>query len=737
MAAVAEVKQRRGLIERLKHFVGERYGVNPGGAFTVPINNGDSETLAPSLRRSLENAHKNPIVASVVTWLVNQGSTTPLMMRRTPDEEETQVFQRHDLLSLLRSPSEFLSGRELLAVSERDMLVRGQTFWHKDRIRSGQIDGLTFLPAGLVEVKGSRERLISQYLYKPGGNQVPIPYEPEEIVHIRIEPDPLDPKNGLPPLVALARALMIEDQAEDYTSTFLTEVGTAGGFLTPPSDIVLTEDVAKATRDYIQKEFKGSKRGTLGVLRAAMNFIRTAIDPKSVGTHDTHNMVVELICAVYGVHPVIVGLGAGNAQSRVGAATKELERAAWTNRVIPLQDTIAEQIGRQLLPEFVPEDEIEEWEVTWNRSNVMSLQPDLFREAQRWALNFRSGIASRYDAKRGQNLDATDADKFYLLPTNVVPIPEGTPPPPPAPPPTEEPAPEPEPDREQPPTDDDDGEERSMSARIIADLGRSKADLDGEQRTLLLALAADADTLFERFSDELTDAFEELGSLAVEAFWVAEGGDSVRSMGAGPRIKQEIDEDEVADEVRRILRALAIRQWEQAALIPAWDGHTLRTLNLTVGTVNSTLGLQVNIPDPTARRLLAEGGTRRGLIDFDRQTREALFRALFEGRSNGEGPIALARRIREQVPAGPFANAGSKYRAELIARTETANAQNISAVATYQEAGVFAGLLISDGDYDEECAAMDGRRVSFEEFETIGPTAHPNCTRSVAPVREL
>ena len=33
-----------------------------------------------------------------------------------------------------------------------------------------------------------------------------------------------------------------------------------------------------------------------------------------------------------------------------------LERAAWANGIIPLQDTIAEQIERQLLPDFEPEN---------------------------------------------------------------------------------------------------------------------------------------------------------------------------------------------------------------------------------------------------------------------------------------------------------------------------------------------------------------------------------------------
>ena len=76
---------------------------------------------------------------------------------------------------------------------------------------------------------------------------------------------------------------------------------------------------------------------------------------------DTLNTSEARICGALGVHPVVLGLGAGSAQSRVGAATTELERAAWNNSIIPLQDTISQQITRQLIPEFVPEEEIDEW----------------------------------------------------------------------------------------------------------------------------------------------------------------------------------------------------------------------------------------------------------------------------------------------------------------------------------------------------------------------------------------
>ena len=729
------------LFDRLKAFTYNRGAVLPGGTTTIPADNTtDAEDgLSDATRRALRNARNNPTVFSVVDWLANQISTAPMLLRRKLPNGDTEVVEMHELLDLLISPSDFLSGRELLSVSSWDMLIKGQTFWRKDRVRAGLLSSLTFLPAGEVEVIGPRDRdpLITEYKWTVAGSAVPIIYQVDEIVHIRLTPDPLDPKNGLPPLVALARALLLNNKSNDYTSIFLSEIGSAGGFLMPPAEAgVLSEEVAKATRQYIQNEFRGSKRGTLGVLRATMEFIRTAVDPTTAGTRHVYDEVTELICSVFGVHPAILGLGAGNAQSRVGAALTELERAAWNNRVIPLQDTITEQIGRQVLPEFVPEAEVRQWTLGWDRSNVYSLQPDMLREAQRMSVLVNSGIATRYMALDGLNLPADDSDKVLVIrggttfvrPEDALAEQE-----------RRQQAAQQIAESQQPPsdTDDEDGNgdgqaaSQSLVTKTILHLAKTKAVFSDQQRRVLIALARDAEILFDQFSTDLEAAFEDLGERAVEAFWAMEGGEFVLST---RRVVQQKQGPEITQEVNQIMRSLNISSWEQGQLIPAWDGHTLRTLNTTVGTINSTLGLEVNIPDPVSRDILGKGGQRRGLVDFTGQTRTSLFQALEEGRANGEGPFQLARRIRDQVPAGPFPHAGSGYRAQLIARTETAYAQNTSSLEVYKQAGaVFSGVIISDGDYDPACAALNGVTVTFAEFDMIGPIEHPQCVRAIAP----
>ena len=734
-------KTRLGFLRHvpgLKNFVYVRSdGTRTDATTTMPGGSDDATTFTVSLRRARERSYENPIVCAVVNWIIEQASTSPLeLTRTTEDGEDVEVITEHPLLDRLERPSEFMSGDELQAVTISDMLHWGQAFWRKVRERSGQITALSFLPAGCVRVYGAGDTgvnsddptRITHYTYQPKGRP-PVRYEVDEIVHIRLRPNPRDPKNGESPLDCVAAELLADNQSGNFTSHSLANGGAPGGFLTPPGDIILTEEVVEATADYVKQEFSGNKRGEIGVLRARMEFVKTVLSPEEMSVRTIQSTSEERICGVLGVHPVIVGLGAGSAQSRVGAATKELERAAWTNRIIPLQNTIAQQIARQLLPNYLEDqDNLEEWDLQWNRSQVLSLQPDLLREAQRWAILGRAGLAQRYDARVSMSLPTDDSDRVYLIPTNLTPVPAGQ-----LPPPAEAVADDPETESGEEAAERDN---RTWVLKALDKIAGTKATLTDRQRAVLRALTRDYDDLVREFTGELQEALDELGRLAEEAFLVSVEAENI--LNGSSRAKQT--DAEINRQVNRVMAALNIEAWEQQTLAPAWDGSTLRTIQTTVGTLNGTLGLNVSLPDPLQREILAAGGTRRGLIDFTAQARESLFRTIHAGRSEGIGPRALGRRIRAQVPAGRFVNAGSVYRSELIARTETSFAQNDSAIATYTEADGIDQIQIVDAqlgdETDDACVQIDGLVVSIEEAQSIDRLQHPACTRDFLPYFE-
>jgi hypothetical protein len=236
------------------------------------------------------------------------------------------------------------------------------------------------------------------------------------------------------------------------------------------------------------------------------------------------------------------------------------------------------------------------------------------------------------------------------------------------------------------------------------------------------------DGLGRAFAGELMDLFTELGEDAARAYLAAE-------LSSETDVIATKQDDDV---VRRIMRQIGVGKFNEEKLRPLYEAQYEKIADETVGTVNRVFELNVNLPDEAARNIIREGGMRAGLVDVEAGTRSALFRSLAESRELGEGPAAAARRIRDLVPAGRYSNAGARYRSQLIARTETKYAQNVSAMSAYKASGVVQGLLAYDGQgsgtSDAECQSRDGVTFTFAEADTELASEHPNGTLSFAPV---
>ena len=174
-----------------------------------------------------------------------------------------------------------------------------------------------------------------------------------------------------------------------------------------------------------------------------------------------------------------------------------------------------------------------------------------------------------------------------------------------------------------------------------------------------------------------------------------------------------------------------------AALLKDFEGHAHRVMEATVGSIRTSTGLAVSIPDHVARNIVAKGGTHLLSMDIQGQTRKSLFQALAESRAAGHHPSSAATRrlIQEHVTAGRFVKAGSKYRARLIARTETMYAQNESALATYEASDAVQQVEVADdmmGHGDADCSARAGTIMSISESRNVRD--HPNGTLRFLPV---
>ena len=140
--------------------------------------------------------------------------------------------------------------------------------------------------------------------------------------------------------------------------------------------------------------------------------------------------------------------------------------------------------------------------------------------------------------------------------------------------------------------------------------------------------------------------------------------------------------------------------------------------------------LEWDVDDPFVDRWFTSYLGER-ITQLEETTRDIVRRELQSALEDGKADSLseFADRLRSVTADSA---AFSPSRALMIARTETANAYNAGSALAYRQNGI-EHVEVSDGDDDEECAAVDGAVWSVDDA-LANPTEHPNCTRAFAPV---
>lgn len=141
--------------------------------------------------------------------------------------------------------------------------------------------------------------------------------------------------------------------------------------------------------------------------------------------------------------------------------------------------------------------------------------------------------------------------------------------------------------------------------------------------------------------------------------------------------------------------------------------------------VAGLLGVKVVLPTTTVDDYLRVAG--RDITNINETTRRAVTDALRTGVALGETRPQLAARL-ETLPEF------DRARAQMIAGTEVARAENLSVLAVVEVSGRDVTIRITDGDGDPACAALNGQEVSFAQAQAIPALGHPNCRRKMVPV---
>ncbi len=148
-------------------------------------------------------------------------------------------------------------------------------------------------------------------------------------------------------------------------------------------------------------------------------------------------------------------------------------------------------------------------------------------------------------------------------------------------------------------------------------------------------------------------------------------------------------------------------------------------------------GIPIAYEGPPISQAVDWAATRgaRLVTEMDTTTKDRLARVIADGIQNKRGIPDLSREIRSTF------DDMSKFRSELIARTETAEALSTASLDNMKGMGIDGKewVTVGDSDVSDECLANEGQGVIPRDKAftsgVMAPPQHPNCRCAVSPAR--
>lgn len=337
---------------------------------------------------------KSSVLAAPLNFLLRTTPEAPPIVERFRGGL-WQEAPEHDLTTLLANPNPFYSGRKLFQATVLD-LVFGNAYWIKIRNVIGDVKQLWWIPRSMIKAMWPPDGsvYISHYEYRVGGEPFVIPVR--DVVHFRFGLDPNNHRYGLSPLGSLMRDIAVDDAAANFTAAMLRNRAVIGVVISPKERG--TPESVKETKEYIQKNFTGDNRFQALALGAPTDVQLLQYNMQGFDVSPIRDCSEERVCAALGLPASIVGFGTGLQQTKVGATQKENRQSAWTEGIIPVQEDIADEVNRSVLPEFAGERGAER--MRFDTSKVRALWEDTNEKHTRVREDFQATIIDRAEARR-------------------------------------------------------------------------------------------------------------------------------------------------------------------------------------------------------------------------------------------------------------------------------------------------------------------------------------------------
>lgn len=393
----------RGAIKALlgRPPIGSRAGFRAAGAGAVYLPPGARLDYA----REAGPLHLNQVVAIGLGWIYDQMPSARLRVG-TIDGDGMEAVESHPLYDLTKRPNPYFSWQETIGSTAGDFKVDGNAYWIKARDGNGRgvIREIYWVPNCQVTVVGSGDpmRPIDRYDVILGGTTTS--YDPQDVVHFRDMPDPVNPLLGLGRIKRQLRAVAGLNAGDTLTAAALRNAHT-GIVLVPKTDNIAYDVAGSPEAAALEAEARATKRafggeGFGGVRKANLpvEYVRVGYTPQELTLDTILDRPEAFLAASMGLNSLVLNLPSSR-DTRTYSNYAEARKAAWEDGIVPMQDAFAGAIQTQLLfvgdpatgvpyAEFGDPEGTECW---WDRSRVAALQEDAENKATRAVMIYNAG----------------------------------------------------------------------------------------------------------------------------------------------------------------------------------------------------------------------------------------------------------------------------------------------------------------------------------------------------------
>ena len=208
---------------------------------------------------------------------------------------------------------------------------------------------LWILPPQWMKIVPSKEIFIAGYLFKKDPRK-PVPYEAEEIIHMKY-PNPADVYYGKGPLVAALLAADTHQSMSSYEFNLMQNNAIPPSALTTEQN--LTDIQVKRIKDEWNAQHRGPKNaGKLSILQGGLKVEKYQLSPKEMGYLKGAKIKQAEIAAIFGVPMSLLTVEDIKAAPVSGQIVGNTAYARRTIR--PKCRRIEEKLNEQLLPLYDP-----------------------------------------------------------------------------------------------------------------------------------------------------------------------------------------------------------------------------------------------------------------------------------------------------------------------------------------------------------------------------------------------